>query len=59
MRSAQQEKRGAARLVHVLDIGALLVHVVLQDELLQVEEGALVPRVLPHLRAVNLGDVSN
>ena len=41
---------GHKYLVHVLDGGALRVHAVLEDELLQVEEGALVPRVLPHLR---------
>ena len=38
-----------AHLVHLLYVDALLVHIVFQDELLQVEEGALVARVLPHL----------
>lgn len=36
-------------LIHVLDADALLIHIVLEDELLQVEEGPLVPSVLPHL----------
>ena len=35
--------------MHGLDVGAALVDAVLEDELLQEHEGALVVRVLPNL----------
>lgn len=38
--------------MHLLDVDALLVGVELQDELLQVEEGPLVPCMLPYLQQV-------
>ena len=42
--------QGIAYLVDLLDIGTALVNAVLQNELLQEHEGALVVRVLPHLQ---------
>ena len=36
--------------MHLLDVDALLVCVEFEDELLEVEESPLVPRVLPHLQ---------
>jgi len=46
----KQPKQRVSCLVHLLDVDALLVHVILEDELLQVEEGALVAHMLPHLQ---------
>lgn len=38
--------------MHLLDVDTLLVCVEFEDELLEVEERPLVPRVLPHLQQV-------
>lgn len=45
-------------LVNVPDVDAVCVCSMLQDELLQVEEGALVGHVLPNLQQPN-GDLLN
>ena len=41
---------GRAHLVDLLHVGAALVNAMLQDELLQEHEGALVVRMLPYLQ---------
>ena len=43
-------RKTLAHPVHILDVDGLRICVELQDELLQVEEGPLVPDVLPYLQ---------